>query len=153
MGGIRRWIRQNKSEDLERKASQWHYGRDVFLSPTVTLQLCQGWRQHAQQSRSYSKYTLPPSTTAPMVSLFSHPFSSCHWKCYRQLVKVHYTLSSWPEIYTPQCFCRTAEEECNPLRTMTVGVSWWKLPNVDFPLCHCTVAQWYVNSHTPAAVL
>lgn len=76
-------------------------------------------------SRSYSKYTPPPSTTAPIAFLFSHPFSSCHSKCYSQLVKVHYTLSSWPEIYTPQHLCR-AGEGCNPLRLMTVHVSWRK---------------------------
>lgn len=116
-----------------------------FLSPTAFLQPCQGGRQPAQQSRSYRKYTPPPSTTSPMVSLFSHPFSSCHGKCYRQLVKVHYTLSSWPETYIPQCSYRTGEE-CNSLKMMTVHVSWWKQPNVDFPQSHCTIAQWYVNS-------
>lgn len=123
--------RRDKKEDLEIKASEWQDGRNV-LSPTHPplilhpLQLCRGCSQHAQQSRGYSKYTPTPSTTPPIASLFSHRFSSHHSKCYSQLVKVHYTLSSWPEIYTPQCLCRSGEEGCNPLRLMTVHVSWWK---------------------------
>lgn len=64
----------------------------------------------------------PTSETAPSHFLFSYPFSSCHSKCYSQLVKVHYTLSSWPEIYAPQRL-RRAREGCNPLRLMTVHVS------------------------------
>lgn len=100
-------------------------------SSDVILQCCQGWIQHAQQSRS-TKDTPPPSTTALIVSLFSHPFSFFHWKCYRQLVKVHYTLSSWPEIYTPQCFCHARDEECNSLRMTTVHVSLQKLRDFIF---------------------
>lgn len=64
----------------------------------------------------------PTSTPAPPHFLFSYPFSSCHSKCYSQLVKVHYTLSSWPEIYAPRRL-RRAREGCNPLRLMTVHVS------------------------------
>lgn len=64
--------------------------------------------------------TADSGPTPPL--LFSYPFSSCHSKRYSQLVKVHYTLSSWPEIYTPQRL-HCAREGCNPLRLMTVHVS------------------------------
>lgn len=108
---------QAKKKDLEIKVSQWQDRRNVSSTK------CDSPATPA--SRSYSKYTPLRFTAPPMAFLFSHPFSSCHSKCHSQLVKVHYTLSSWPEIYTLQCLCG-AGEGCNPLRLMTVHVSWWK---------------------------
>lgn len=136
-------------------------GGMIFIPDSSTdliLQLCQRWSQHAPQSRCYSKYTPALSTTAPIVSLFSHPFSSRHCKCYRQLVKVHYTFSSWPKIYTSQCHCHAGEEERNSLRMMTVNVSWLKWWILRFfsmriySMSLSTIAEWYVNSHRPAVV-
>lgn len=95
-------------------------------SSSHSFQLYGGCSQRAKQTRSFSKYTPPPLSTAPIVSLFPHPFSRCHSKRYSQLVMVHYTLSSWPEIYTPQCLSHAGEEGCNPCRLVTVHVSWWK---------------------------
>lgn len=140
VGRKRSWIRRDKKDDLEKKATQRQDWRNVFFSNSPTdvilqpLQLYQGCSQHAQQSRSYRKSTPSPTVTAPIASLFSHPFSSCHSKCYSQLVKVHYTLSSWPEIYTLQCLCYAGEEGCNPFRLMTVHASWWKwwIYNIEY---------------------
>lgn len=135
VGAKRGQIWRDKKEDLEIKPLLWQDGRNV-LSRTYPptwfsshFDSVEDAAKHAQQSTSSTVRTPQPqpppySTTGLVAFLFSHPFISCHSKCYSQLVKVHYTLSSWPEIYTPQCL-RRVEEGCNPLTLMTVHVSWW----------------------------
>lgn len=132
VGGKRRWQRRDKKEDLERMASQWQDGRNVFspTHPPTWFSSHSSSVEDAANTPSSPEATLNTPHLPPIVSLFSHPFSSCHSKCYSQLVKVHFTLSSWPEIYTPQCLRRAGEEGCNLLRLMTVHASrrkWWIL--------------------------
>lgn len=114
-----------KKEEMN---TMWLDGRNDFspTHPPMWFYSYSSSVKDAANTPSSAEATLNIPHLPPIVSLFSHPFSSCHSKCYSQLVKVHYTLSSRPEIYTPRCFCRTGEEGCNPLRLMEVHVSWQK---------------------------
>lgn len=120
-------IRKTEEKGQLHWEARWERGD--FLPPgkkvldsAVTVQHFQG--SFSLSSSAEDRATGPDSSNPapPPHLLFSRPFRSCHSKCYSQLVKVHYTLSSWPEIYAPQRLHR-AREGCNPLRLMTVHVS------------------------------
>lgn len=105
-----------------------------------------------QQTRSHSEYTPIPSTTSPRASPFPLPFSSCHSNWHSQLVKVHYTLSYWPEIYIPQCLCHKGGG-CNPLRLMTVRASWQKYLIVWLFSAWINMIEYYYAELTLIAVI